>query len=277
MGIARTMAGLIVLLVLAGCGGRGSAPEEAAVDSSSPAAPTAAALLDLARLDSLARWEFPVTEPRACTALDSLPVPGGDTRITRPIRDGERFRCHLSETDSVTVALVVKQVSEDFSTVDGLRVLDEAGATLYLLDSGTAEPPPRGFPFLATVDLDFDGLAELKLLAWWGGTGNTGWDIFRLDPASRRFVRDTVLVRLTDPQALAGTRCLRYGGTGGMAGGLYGISVFCWDGGRLTEVYTANQDRDSAGFFLRRGYARLPGRDSLVLVRLDTVRDSLWR
>jgi hypothetical protein len=221
----------------------------------------------------MARWEYPLGDTaQACAPLDSVPVAGEESRITRPLRDGERFRCNLGSAGDLVLQIRVDPLDSTHASVRGLRVLGEAA---YDLDVTWGEPPPRGFPFLSTQDLDFDGQRELKLLVWWGATGNTGWEIFRRDTGSGRLVLDSALTALADPEPLAGVHCVRTGGVGGAAGAIHSLDVHCWAGRRLIHVYAADQMDAGRGLFIRRGLALRPGADTLILFRVDSVRDTL--
>ena len=219
-------------------------------------------------------WDFPIVDGALpCLSLDTASVARGDTVQHQPFGNGERFRCVLSLDDTVIVALVLDETDAAFRFISALRTVDATGLTIDSLPGGTAEPPPPRTPFLVVQDLDFDGTGELKLLSWWGVTGNTGWTIFRRDPPTRRVVLDTVLTRVGDPEPLAapGARCVRVVGTGGHVGMIRTISVYCWDGDRLPELFRSSQEwNDSTRRYVRRSYARADGRDSLVLIRTES-------
>jgi hypothetical protein len=259
-------------ILLAGCSKPRVPPASEAPANVAATPNQALPLLSPERYDSMARWEFPLADTvQACVPLDSVPAPADPDRLTRFLRDGERFRCTLAPDLSVTIELHVDTIDPGHTPINGATVLPESGDPYPLNDAG-GEPPPRGFPFLATQDFDFDRLREVKLLVWWGGTGNTGWSVYRWDRSSQRLVQDTMLSRIGDPDPLRGTNCLRTGGTGGAAGAIHGLSIDCWFGGRLVQVYAARQDQLADDLFLREGWALLPGRDTLVLVRVDTIR-----
>jgi hypothetical protein len=241
-----------------------------------PAQDTAFVSLPPEQYDQMARWDFPLGEAAsACVPLDSVPVADEETRLTRPLRDGERFRCVMGTAADLVLQIRVEMLDSANSSVRGLRVHAESGE--YDVETTWSEPPPRGFPFLATHDLDFDGIRELKLLVWWGATGNTGWEVFRMDRGTGRLVLDSALTALSDPEPLAGAPCLRTGGVGGAAGAIHSLDVYCWAGRRLIHAYAADQADAGGGLFIRRGFALRPGADTLVLFRVDSVRDTLWR
>jgi len=267
------------LLLVAACS-RGTEPASRPGGAVVPDTPgpqdTPFAQLAPEQYDSMARWDYPLGDSaQACAPLDSVSHADEESRVTRPLRDGERFRCNLGHAGEVLLQIETEPLDSAYTSVRGLRVLSSSAA--YDLPVTWGEPPPRGFPFLATHDLDFDGVRELKLLVWWGATGNTGWDIFRHDPVSGRLAPDSALTELADPEPLAGVPCLRTGGVGGAAGAIHSLHVHCWAGRRLIRVYAADQSDAGHGLFIRRGFALRPGADTLVLFRVDSVRDSLWR
>ncbi len=285
------VASLIVTLLACGAGDappaassalpptRGSAGAATATASSTPAAPAAA--LDSLPPGALVEQMLTFDYPPGDTALDCVPLdpvlPVNPNDVNAKLRDGERWRCSLAAGEDVTIVLAVDSMEGGLTYIKDLRALYADGSTQDLGGAG-AEPPPRGEAFLHTIDLDFDGTRELGLLEWWGATGNEGWQYWRWQSATHRLVDDTVLTNLGNPEPLAGTHCLRTHGVGGMAGMIHSMEVGCWQGGRLVTVGAENQSwNDTIHAFLRYLSTRRPGAGALTLLRIDTVRDSLWK
>jgi hypothetical protein len=232
--------------------------------------------LDAGRLEALARYDFPLADSaRACVLLDSTGARAPESAVTAAIHPNDRYRCEMGGGIEFTVALLVDTTDDEFQVITGLRISGD-GPDAGDLGAMTAEPPPRGYPFIATQDFDGDGLRELKLLSFWGATGNVGWNIWRRDTASARFIPDPDLMAMINPQPLRDAPCVRTWGGGGMAARIYTATVHCNDTGQWIQRWYEHQEWDDANrFFLRTLRVRLPGQDSLVFLRTDTVRDTL--
>lgn len=222
------------------------------------------------RLTEMATWTYPVADRGTeCAPLDPAPTP--DTGHVRSFRARERFRCILSPSDTITLLLSADTTPAPDSPGASVSVLGRDGRAVQELN-GVQFLPART-PFLVAQDLDFDGVRELKVMAWAGATGNRGWSIHRFDKAAHRLVVDSVLVAVGDPQPLnaRGFRCLRSSSKGGHAGMIRIFNIYCWNGARLANVFRVSQDFESAAkMYVRRTWAQTRGVDTLVLMR--TVR-----
>lgn len=271
MSLCRRCARTSLLAVLLACSGRDSDAGKSGAPAASSSPP-----LDAARLEAMARYDFPLADSaRVCTPLDSTKAATPESAVTETVHPNGRFRCELGGGLRYTVALVVDTSEIDFPLITGLRVLDDR-PDVGQLSAITAEPPPRGYPFLATQDFDGDGLRELKLLSFWGATGNVGWNIWRRDTATARFIPDPDLMAMTNPLPVRGAPCVRTWSGGGMAARIYTATIACNDSGTWIQRWYEHQEWDQANrFFVRSLRVRLPGQDSLTFLRTDTVRDTL--
>ena len=123
---------------------------------------------------------------------------------------------------------------------------------------------------LNAFDLDADGYRDILVGKFWGATGNRGYDAWRFDPSTRRFVADTALSAMWNPNPIAGRRCVSTSNTSARDDGM---GVHCLHDGqwRLNSIETNTWNRDSNSVthevIVRRG-------DSLVLVKRETRPDS---
>ena len=95
-----------------------------------------------------------------------------------------------------------------------------------------------------SIDLNFDGHLDLRLLAFAGGTGNVGYNYWLYDPESRQFIYEPILSGrnvVADPTKLE----LRSGWKGGHAGNIYQYETFRWIDRALVLVSRVRQDWSS--------------------------------
>jgi hypothetical protein len=138
--------------------------------------------------------------------------------------------------------------------------------------AGDAEmPQPHFTDVVRTIDLDADGWRDLLVGRFWGATGNTGYDVWHFDPSTRRFIVDSTLSRLVNPDPVTGRPCVTTYSNSSVADDEMGI--YCLHAGRWrldsAESHTWLRDSNAIrhDIVARRG-------DSLVLVRTETKRDA---
>ena len=138
--------------------------------------------------------------------------------------------------------------------------------------AGDAEMPlPHFTDVVRTIDLDADGWRDLLVGRFWGATGNTGYDVWHFDSTSHRFIVDSTLSTLVNPDPVAGRPCVSTYSNSSVADDDMG--VYCLHSGhwRLDSGESHTWLRDSNAIrhdiIARRG-------DSLVIVRSETKRDS---
>ena len=138
---------------------------------------------------------------------------------------------------------------------------------VQVLEGLTAEePPPGGVDDVAAEDVNFDGYADLRVLAMWGATGNRTYDWFLFDPAAGRFVPEPALSDLVNPVPDPATETIRTRAGGGMAGLVYGEGTYRWEGGAPVCVRLLRQDWDPARSVFARVIEEIRG-DTLAPVR----------
>ncbi len=67
---------------------------------------------------------------------------------------------------------------------------DESTPNQTLIVPESMEPPYRDAGFFAAEDVNSDGYKDIKLLMWWGVTGNKGYQYWLFDPSKNIFVMD---------------------------------------------------------------------------------------
>lgn len=141
------------------------------------------------------------------------------------------------------------------------------------IDLSELETPYYGAEFQAAVDMNRDGHDDLRLLGWWGATGNEGYVHYLWDSGASRFVpapEYSVCRRPTDERGCCTSRS-----SGGMAGNLFVEALYCAAGERLVEVERVEQAWDDGDrCFHRTTSRREDGR--LQEVATEVVCDPAW-
>jgi hypothetical protein len=210
--------------------------------------------------------------PRPDSSLDVGSAAQGAWR--RAFARGAEFSCTIHPT--LALRIVVAGDTEPPS-LDSLIVLPErdAGPALQILHRELAEAEmPLSFvnDVVRTIDLDADGWRDLLVGKFWGATGNRGYDVWRFDQATRRFVADSALSTLWDPSPVRGRPCVSTHSHTSVLDDERG--VHCLHAGQWlldsAEVDTWQRPTRTVRheIFARRG-------DSLVVIRSTTRPDSM--
>lgn len=220
------------------------------------------------------RWDTAAVPCRRLPATGAARAPGDTVPfadLLHDVRGITRFACPLRAGEPPAD---VDVVGDSSNVITELRVQAPGAAGPQVLPAHGDEAPPLGLDYLEVQDFDGDGWRDLKLLDWWGATGNLGWEIWRFDPVSRVFARDSALSGLPNVRPLPGGRCWATFSVGGGAGRIFTATRLCrTPDGEIHPVRVEEQQPDSAGTHLIRTVRRRRG-DSLVVIRADTVD---WR
>jgi hypothetical protein len=221
----------------------------------------------------------PEPEPRpgaiGCTRVD--PPPSAAETPTRGYRRlPARFSCVIREGSAAMEARVELDPVQGYAfRVRMPRPSDPARWTEVLDTAAESEPYHDGYPVVEAVDFDQDGWGELKLMEWWGATGNLKFHVWRFDPRHARFVPDSVLSETISPHPLPGKpACVRGHSHGG--GATSSTWTICRERGRWVETDSERQHSpEGKPYFLRVRQERRNG--TMMIVHTDTLTpDEAW-
>lgn len=155
--------------------------------------------------------------------------------------------------------------------VDSLVVSVDGRPVQTLRPVENVVPPDAGLQRLSTIDLDYDGYADLALLSTIG-MANSRSEYWRFDPAARRFVaageHETLM---PDSAAREHTTYNR----GGHAGRLWTAARLRWVNGKLVPV--AEEEQTSLGDDRYVHIRRRHHQGRIIEVRHDTLGEENLR
>lgn len=212
-------------------------------------------------------------ESLGCTLVGERPALVDSSAATEDLRQGRRYRCVVHPGQAgLQVALIADSSENRITRIELRRV--GAVVPFQTLTDEMEESPYRGAEFFAGRDLDNDGYLDLLLLSNWGVTGNRYYQVWRWTPTRQQFVFDSTLSDLASPTAVPGQPCVHARANFGDAGMSYEAVTVCLENGAWSRVSVESQRRDGRLSAFVHEIRERRG-SSLVLTRVDTVRDSL--
>jgi len=213
----------------------------------------------------------PAPRPGAigCTRVDpapsTLPTPPSGYR-----RLPARFSCVVREGRPAMEARVELDRFYGYALKVRMPRPGDPGRWAVVLDTAAESGPYHdGYPVVEAVDFDGDGWGELKLMEWWGATGNQKFHVWRFDPRRARFVPDSVLTETISPRPIPDEPgCVRGHYHGG--GATSDSWTICRERGRW--VKTSSESRyvpDGKPLLVHERRERRGGR--MVIVSSDTT------
>jgi hypothetical protein len=221
-------------------------------------------MLGACALAACSRPEPPPAHQTADAAADSASPPAAEAPAAPQGEAGQVIRIHPTLPPHA-FALHQAQpgvVDSIVVSVDGRRVQTLRPRENQVLPEAQAER-------LSTIDLDFDGYADLALLSY-VAMANSRSEYWRFDPASHRFVPAGEFETLTPDSA---TRELTHFNRGGHGGRMWTAARWRWADTALVVVAEEEQDALEAGeryVHIR----RQPRGGKMVEVRRDTLEDA---
>lgn len=175
------------------------------------------------------------------TAAQDL-VQNQTSEVTEDVRNGATFIFKIHrKLPSYTFHLVGNL---EFNAFERIEVSKGNDTTIIqvLKDFEMDGPPYRGAKYFQTEDINFDGYTDIKLLSWWGATGNSGYNYWLFEPKKGRFVLNKELRDLSNPTPDYKRKQIKTHSVGGMAGHIYGNAAYAFVNGRLMSIREEEQD-----------------------------------
>jgi hypothetical protein len=130
------------------------------------------------------------------------------------------------------------------NTIVRVEISTEKDTPLQVLNIASIESPYKGSKYFGIHDINFDGYQDIRLLAWWGVTGNQGYLYWVFDPQTGKFVEARELEELSNPVLHPETKTITTTSVGGMAGKIHFFNTYAFERGKLILIRMESQDWD---------------------------------
>jgi hypothetical protein len=166
--------------------------------------------------------------------------------VTEDLRGGAECRFKINPRLPVYNFNLIGNPSSN--TIDRILITAENKAIgTLVVEKYDTESPFRGSDYFDVADINFDGYKDIRLLQWWGATGNINYIWWIFNPLNNKFVKRDDLSDLTNPTLHPVTETITTSGAGGMAGKIYSQSTYKFDQkGRLLLIRNEFQDWDNS-------------------------------
>ena len=206
----------------------------------------------------------------AAFSQDQVPL----SEVVEDVRGGTAFQFRIHPSSLIyAFHLIGDPASNTIVRIEVSRQNDPA--IIQTLEAGMGEQPYRGADYFQVEDINFDGYLDIKLLAWWGATGNKGYRYWLFDKETDHFVYDEAFSELCNPIPHPETKTITTSSVGGMAGRIHTFAAFQVMDGKPTVIWEEHQGWIEDGkYFLKVITERNNG--ELEVVSKEIVRDAFW-
>ena len=169
----------------------------------------------------------------------------------------------------INLAFITHWVASDSITSVKIDVLNAAQPmqTLELNDMSASTLD------LSAQDVNFDGFADLMLLANAGATGNTFYMLWVFAPGQKRFVPFPPFLELSSPSPDPKTKTINTHNKGGDAGLIFTDKSYQWNGPTLSKVAEEKQDALGMSYYSNVRRELVGGKPAVVSDRIFRVND----
>lgn len=181
------------------------------------------------------------------------PVPGATTESEAANEPLLRARVH-PELPEFTFAVIGEKPTDGSATIRVRKIEIRRGAAnepIQTIDGlDTATPVTAGVAPLETVDMNFDGYQDIRLIEFQPAGPNTPYLNWLFDPATGRFVESRALNEIPAPEFDAAKRQIRASWRDGAT--RYGRDVYVYDQGKPVAVRKETKEYKSPGVYTLR-------------------------
>ena len=120
-----------------------------------------------------------------------------------------------------------------YNHIKKIEIIIKGEKSPFQLIYTTSESPYKGAKYFEAIDMNFDGYKDIKLLDWWGVTGNKGYRCWLYNPKKKKFYINKELGELCSPRFDCKKKKIYTWSTGGHAGMIHAASTWTFLGGKL--------------------------------------------
>lgn len=181
------------------------------------------------------------------------PAPAAETKSDATQQPPIRARIH-SDLPEFSFTLIGEESTDGGGTLRVKKIEIRRGAanepiqTIDGLDTSTPQTP--GVAPLETVDMNFDGYLDIRLIEFQPAGPNTPYLNWLFDPATGRFVESRALNEIPAPEFDAAKRQIRSSWRAGAT--RYGTDVYVYDQGKPVAVRKEIKEYQGPGVYTLR-------------------------
>ena len=209
--------------------------------------------------------------PSGCKIIPFQGEPVRFGEVVTDLRGGVECRFRIHPDLPIYVFHLIGNPADNM--IDRIEIVPEnTTAPMQVLDTNMGEPAYRDAEYFSAEDMNFDGYQDIKLLAWWGATGNKGYVYWLFDPLKKRFVKNDALSELSNPVPHPDDKTITTHSVGGMGGMIYVDGTYSFDEkGKLILIRLEKQDWiDDKQYFVKTVQERKNGK--LMVVSTEIVK-----
>ena len=163
------------------------------------------------------------------------------SNIVEDVRGKHNFEFKINQNLNPYIFILHGDKNENF--INKIEVYSKGDKLpLQIIKIIITASPYKNSKYFEAIDMNFDGYKDIRMLDWWGATGNKGYKVWLYNPTDKKFVYNKPLSELSCPSFNNKNKTIEEHSNGGHMGQIYTSRKLKFQGKKLICFESEKQD-----------------------------------